>query len=517
MKALLALLLLLPATARAYPLDGYGYTGIARLEEQRLVQEGKLAGTKRPVGELLPMARVDLRLRAHRDLAIPPPDPGITATVKRLLGPEADRYGIALLDLSDLSRPRYAEWNAHVKQNPGSVGKLMVALAVFQALADLYPDDIAARERVLRQSMVTADLFSVYDHHTVRFFDVTTHRLVRRPIEKGDRASLWTYLDWMISPSSNSAGGMVQKHLILLSHYGKQYPVPPAEEARFFAETPRKVLSDLFQRVITEPITRNGLDLEELRQGSFFTREGKKKIDGTSSHATPRALLEYLVKMEQGRLVDEWSSREIKRLLYVTERRIRYGQAGVLRDSALYFKSGSLYSCQPEPGFVCRKYHGNKRNYMNSVAMLETPAGQDRLYYMVTVLSNVLRKNSANDHADLARAIHELLLRDHPAKPAAPGARPASATFGEGFIGYAAERAEVQLKLDTQEALLALGHEIGEVDGQIGAKSREAIRAYQREQGLPVTGTPSAELLAHMQKTARARGLMRPAPAGAAP
>ena len=511
MKILPALLLaLLPAAAGAYPLDGYEYTGITRLEEQRLIQEGKLAGTKRPVGELLPMAKVDLRLRAHRELRIPAPDPAITATVKRLLGPEADRYGIALLDLSDLSRPRYAEWNANVHQNPGSVGKLMVALAVFQALADIHPDDIAARERVLRQSIVTADVFSVYDHHTVRFFDLATHRLVRRPIQKGDRASLWTYLDWMISPSSNSAGGMVQKQLILLAHYGKQYPVSPAEEARFFAETPRKQLSDLFLRAIIEPVARNGLDPEALRQGSFFTREGKKKIDGTSSHATPRGLLDYLVKMEQGKLVDEWSSRELKRLLYVTERRIRYGQAGVLRESALYFKSGSLYSCQPEPGFTCRKYHGNKRNYMNSVAILETPAGQDRLYYMVTVLSNVLRKNSANDHADLARAIHAMLLRDHPPKPTPPGARPASATFGEGFIGYAAERDEARLKLDTQEALAALGYEIGEIDGQIGPKSREAIRTYQREQRLAVTGTPSAALLEHMQKAARARGLMRP-------
>jgi hypothetical protein len=66
-----------------------------------------------------------------------------------------------------------------------------------------------------------------------------------------------------------------------------------------------------------------------------------------------------------------------------------------LRSSAVYFKSGSLYSCEKEEGFTCKKYHGNKRNFMNSIAIIETPAGQNRRYYMATVLSNVLRKITA--------------------------------------------------------------------------------------------------------------------------
>jgi hypothetical protein len=496
--------------AGSYPLDGYAETGLTRLEHQRLVQEGKLAGSKRPAGELLPLSRVDLRLTRHSRFKVPPSDPALTAQLKRLLGPEADRYGVALLDLSDLDKPVYADWNGDVKQNPGSVGKIVVALATFQALADAHPNDIEARKRVLREAIITADVYSVYDHHTVRFFNLATRGLTRRPIQKGDRASLWTYLDWMMSPSSNSAAGMLQKHLILLKHFGKRYPVSPAEEAAFFENTPRKERSRIFLEAITEPVTRNGLDVDALRQGSFFTHEGKKRIDGTSSYATPRELLRYMLKLEQGKLVDEWSSREIKRLLYITERRIRYGSSGALRDSAVYFKSGSLYSCQPEPGFQCRKYHGNKRNYMNSIAIIETPAGQDRLYYMVAVLSNVLRKNSAQDHRDLARAVHGLLLSRHPAKPTPPGVRPASATFGQGFIGYAAERAEMRLKLEVQEALVALGYDIGEIDGRIGPNTQKAIRSYQKEQGLAVNGAPSDSLLAHMRRTGQARGLMRP-------
>jgi len=127
--------------------------------------------------------------------------------------------------------------------------------------------------------------------------------------------------------------------------------------------------------------------------------------------------IKRVVVLEQGKLVDEWSSREIKRLMYITERRIRYGSSGALWPSAVYFKSGSLYSCEPEEGFACKKYHGNKRNYMNSVAIIETDAGQDRLFYAVAVLSNVLRKNSAVEHQTLGTRIHRLIEARHAGVP----------------------------------------------------------------------------------------------------
>jgi hypothetical protein len=179
----------------------------------------------------------------------------------------------------------------------------------------------------------------------------------------------------------------------------------------------------------------------------------------------------------------------------------------------VYFKSGSLYSCVDEPGFTCKKYHGNKRNFMNSVAIVESPAGQNRLFYITTVLSNVLRKNSATDHRDLARAVHGMLSNQHPAKPLAAGERPPALTFGEGFVGYKNEREELQLAVDTQEVLLDLGYDIGEMDGVIGPKTRGAIQDFQRQQGLPVSGQPSQSLVTQMRKVAEAKGLARPSAA----
>ncbi len=134
------------------------------------------------------------------------------------------------------------------------------------------------------------------------------------------------------------------------------------------------------------------------------------------------------LRMEQGRLVDEFSSRQIKRLLYVTERRIRYASSPALKDAAVYFKSGSLYSCRKEEGFSCGKYKGNVKNYMNSFAIVESPAGERQLHYMVMLISNVLRKNSAYDHQTLATQVHKIIDKLHP--PAVP-AKAAAAQGGK--------------------------------------------------------------------------------------
>ena len=163
-----------------------------------------------------------------------------------------------------------------------------------------------------------------------------------------------------------------------------------------------------------KPATRNGLSLAQFRQGSVFTREAKKRLPGTSSYASARGLLEFLVAMEKGELVDPWSSKEIKKLLYLTDQRVRFAASPALRDSALYFKSGSLYRCRPESGFVCDKYKGNVWNFMNSVAVVEDTDRDPPLRYMVVVMSNVLRKNSEAEHEKLAAKIQALMEKLHP-------------------------------------------------------------------------------------------------------
>jgi hypothetical protein len=401
--------LIFAATCGAYPLDGYGYTGISRLEGYRLAMEGKVRAPRQPPGALLSIDAVDLRLEAKTDLEIPAAETEFAARVQNLLGAEADRYALAVLDLTNIEQPRYAEHRSTERANPGSVGKILIALGIFQALADVYPDNIDARLSILRNTVVTADEFIQSDHHVVPLWQPGDSRVRYPKIQMGDRASLWTYLDWMLSASSNAAASMVLKHLMLLVQYGPSYPVSETEAQQFFKTASKKELAALLARALQDPVTRNGLDIAQLRQGSFFTWKGKRLVPGTNSYATPRELLHCLIKLEQGKLVDAFSSREIKRLLYMTQRRIRYASSPALATAAVYFKSGSLYKCKPEADFKCKKYHGNVKNMLNSVAIIEAPATNRRLYYMVVVMSNVLRKNSAVVHQTLATRIHRML------------------------------------------------------------------------------------------------------------
>jgi hypothetical protein len=401
--------LLAACAASAYPLDGYDDTGIRRLEGSRLANEGVVRDVKQPPGALLKLQDVEPRL-IGQSFDLPPVDPAFNSRIASILTGNMDDYGLAVLDLSDPTKPRYAEHRADHRQNVGSVGKLVVALALFQTLADLYPDDVEARRRVLKTTRVTADDFSQTDSHTVRMYDPAARTLTRRAVRIGDKATLYEWLDWMLSPSSNSAAGMVMRETMLLRKFGKAYPVPEAQIQAFFKDTPKPELSALFAATFNEPVTRNGLDIENLRQGSFFTAGGKARVPGSGdSYGTARELMRYLLRVEQARLVDEFSSREIKRLIYVTENRIRYASSPALAQAAVYFKSGSLFECAPEAGFTCKPYAGNVKNYMNSAAIIESPAGQRKLHYLSTLVTNILRKNSASEHQALATRIQGVL------------------------------------------------------------------------------------------------------------
>jgi hypothetical protein len=423
--------MLLPTLTGAYPLDGYKDTGIRRVEGARLANEGVISGVKQPAGALLSTDEVDLRLLNYPDMDLPASDPAFSKQLVKMLGSSADNYGIAVLDISDPAHPVYGEHRGDYRQNTGSVGKIIVALGLFQALADAWPDNLDKRRDILKNTIVTADDFSVSDHHKIRVFNVETKTLVQHTMPVGQQGSLWEYLDWTLSVSSNSAAAMTMREAMLLKQYGKSYPPTEAEIQRFFKETTAKELTELFQRTFFDPITRNGLDINKVRQGSFFTHMGKKKVNGGgNSYGTARELVKLTMRMEQGRLVDEFSSRELKRLLYMTERRIRYASAPALRDSAVYFKSGSLYSCMEEEGFKCGKYMGNKKNYMNSLAIIETTSDGYHLDYIAGLISNVLRVNSAVEHQTFGMRIHRMIENVHPAVKAVtepvPGQLPAT-------------------------------------------------------------------------------------------
>jgi hypothetical protein len=404
-------------SATAYPIDAWKDTGIARLEAYRLAQEGEVQGIVLYWGAQLYSPEIQLRLSARPPFHPPAPDADFTQKLVEVLGDDADGYGIAVLDISDPDKPLYAAHQPDRLQNPGSVGKIMVGLAWFQALADIYPDDVATRRKILRETVITADDFIKTDTHTVPFWTPGEPSYERRPIEIGDTGNINTWLDWMLSSSSNAAAAELQSQLLLLRHFGKEYPPTPEKAQAYFRDTPKAELTRQFLDAMTTPATRNGLDLAKLRQGSFFSRTGKSRVPGTSSHASAGELLRFMLLMEQGKLVDPWSSRELKRFVYLTDKRIRYAANPALWDFAVYFKSGSFYKCSRKPGTTCEKYAGDVFNYMNSVTMVENVDTKPKIHYIAVVLSNVRGKNSVDEHKALAGRVHRLVLGLHPAPP----------------------------------------------------------------------------------------------------
>jgi hypothetical protein len=252
------------------------------------------------------------------------------------------------------------------------------------------------------------------DEHEVPFYSEATKKISYRVIKPGDTFNLWGWVDHMVSPSANAAASMVWKQVMLIDQFKTSYPVPRAEADAYFKNTKKNLLTQQSVRVLRDPLGAAGLPEDEIRQGTMFTGGGQRAVPGVSSYITPKQMLRWLLKIEQGKLIDGWSSLEMKKLMYFTRRRYRYASSPALDSAAVYFKSGSLYSCRPEAGFKCRKYMGNVKNVLNSVAIVESPARDPKpCVYLVALCSNVLKINSAVEHQTIATLVEEMILKQH--------------------------------------------------------------------------------------------------------
>ena len=396
------------AVAAGYPVDGFKDTGIRRLARlERLAVKDELYSVV--PGGMLPSSAIKLHLLDAKDGSVWPrePDPELQQGLDAIFPDRDASYAVGLLDITAGRPPRYAGRQEERTYSPGSVGKLAIAAGLFTELARLYPDSIEKRQALLRNRMVTAGVWIHADPHDVPIYNPATGEYVSRPIREGDVFSLYEWTDHMLSASANAAASTVWKEVMLMRRFGKDYPPTAAEEKKFFATAGRNTLRDLAMAVVNEPLRAMGIRESDWQLGSFFTARGKKMVPpGGMSYANVRGFLTFLVSMERGKLVDEWSSLELKKLLYMTINRIRYASSPALRNAAVFFKSGSWYHCKPEKGFSCGKYRGNVDNYMNSVVIVEHPDGRT---YLVALLSNVLRKNSAVEHQTLATFIDRLI------------------------------------------------------------------------------------------------------------
>jgi len=407
----LASLLTASAIGYSYPLDG-DESGIRRLQGQQVIQAGS-AGPKLPAGALLSVNDISLHLAEHTDWNLNPEDrdPQLQSAIESVFKSRDPSYGVVVVDFTDPAAIRWAGLRDTRQQVPGSVGKVLCMMALFDGLRRAFPD-IEERKRLLREHWIVATDWVLKDSHKVPRLNTETGRLSYAVIQPGDRFTLAEWVDHMISPSANAAGSVVWKEAMLLRAFGREYPPTVEQENAFFLNTPAGELRDLAQTVINDALIAADLNPDELRVGNFWTSTGKRKVAGVGgSRATPRELARWLLRLEQGRLVDAWSSLEMKRYLYMTKRRYRYVYAPELAKAAVYFKSGSQFRCRPEEGFKCGKYMGNEQNAMNSILIVETPAqaGAEQKRYLVALISDVRKVNSAWDHSRLGAAVEEII------------------------------------------------------------------------------------------------------------
>jgi len=422
---------LIQQSAGGYPLDGDELTGIRRLVGYRTAQQAP-QGPKLPSGALLANADIGLTLGDHADLPMfdeAPMDPVLLAAVNGIFADRDPSNGFVVVDMSDPDNVVWAGIRPDLRQLPGSVGKLLTLAGLFDALARAFPDTEKRRE-VLRDTRVLGGDWVIFDEHAVPKYDRQTATNSFSIIRPEEEYSLAEWIDHMVSASANAAGAVVWREAMLLRQFGARYPVAAEEAQAFFRSTPPLQLTQLSQQVVNDPLAGLGIRMSDLQQGSLWTRTGKRYVPGLPSYATPRTLAQLTFRMEQGRLVDAWSSLEMKRYLYMTKRRYRYAYAPELAGAAIYFKSGSFYQCRPEEGYRCGKYQGNAKNFMNAVVIVEWPGTRTR--YLVAMMSNVLKVNSAWDHARLAVAIDAAVRTRTSVKVKETGTREEVESAGHG-------------------------------------------------------------------------------------
>jgi hypothetical protein len=405
-------LLILTQDANAYPIDGYWYTGIRRLINEYNIVLDSTRKTTLEKGALLKMDQIQLFLHNSQQWgsldSFPRQNADLQKKVNSLFYGLDENYSISVLDITEGREPRYAERRSLVGYQPGSVGKLVVLNALMYELNELYPGNWERQREVLVNKYIQGREFAVPNTHTVPFFDEKTQKIFKRHPTEKDIFTLYEWLDHMVSVSSNSAASICYREAVLMHVFKEDYECMNDWDADAWLDSiPKDSLSNLANFIIHRPLREAGITEEEWRLGQPFTRGASNVIRPKGgSTATTKGVMKWLLALEKGELVSERSSLEMKRLIYLTDKRIRYGGSHALDDAMLCFKSGSLYSCKPETGFTCGKYRGNKFNFMNSVAIVEHPDGTR---YLAVLMSNVLKKNSAGDHYGLASNIDKLV------------------------------------------------------------------------------------------------------------
>jgi len=451
---LASMIVLTGSVSLAYPTDEYERTKIRRLQWQYEIDNEGRRGRKMVPGGRWSGKDIELRmLNEGRDYELTsdtPKDAYLQDGLEKILKKWAwRRYNVAILDITDPAHPRFAGVNEHAAQTPGSVAKILVAAGMLEQLRQRFPDDVAKREELLRGHSVSADDWAKNDSHEVPIvWGENLEKVSIRKLHTGDTFTLWEWMDHALSPSNNSAASTTWREATLMKLMGDTYP-PEKYGRELWQRWDRATISQASFDVVDKPLIDAGIDPELFRLRLYFTSGANKYIKSGPSRTTPYAVVKWMLRVEQGRLVDEFSSLELKKMLYLTRRRVRYLYTKKLDNYGAWFKSGSLYRFSEKAERI--QYQGDIINVLNALIEIDTtppppepipkvdePKGADKQeappaadgttqtppapphVYIVAVMSNELTRNAAIDHSRLAEAVHELITSEPPPVKDAP-------------------------------------------------------------------------------------------------
>ena len=277
--------------AEGYPiLGGVDNTGIRRLIRLERMDSAKIVRTL-PYGGRHGLEYVRLNLMGRPlDSNLVDRNPELEDALEELIPNRGRAYSLAIMDITEGREPRYLERNADLGYQPGSVGKLAVITGLMCELENVYVDSIEQRWELLKNKVVRGGAFAVYDHHTIPEYDPETERYSRPRVNQQHEFSLYEWIDHMMSVSNNGAASVVWREAMLMHVFGKDYVDLTQEEAdNYFKETGRQRLSDISHEVVNQPLRDMGINRDEWRLGTMFTRGASSIVPpatGQYRHAT---------------------------------------------------------------------------------------------------------------------------------------------------------------------------------------------------------------------------------------
>ena len=125
----------------------------------------------------------------------------------------------------------------------------------------------------------------------------------------------------------------------------------------------------------------------------------------------------------------------------------------------------------------------------NSPWQVLVPAGANGPAFLVSQnFEAILNYNRAYSYAVAVGALADRIA----------GYTPVQAVWPAGDLPMSRDQ-----RIELQEILTSLGFDVGGVDGIMGAKTRDAVRGFQKARGLPADGHPSLALLTRIRSDRR--------------